>query len=149
MKKSTAYAKYAEGRAKKSSLLADTARAFLVGRAVCAFAEGLSLLYSSLGLPSEQGKILVPVTLIFLTALLTGIGIFDRLARFGGAGVLVPITGFANAVVSPAIDGRDEGLVLGLGSRLFVIAGPVILYGSAASALWGVILFLLTRLGLR
>ncbi len=91
-------------------------------------------------------KILVPITIIFLTALLTGFGIFDNIAKFGGAGTLVPITGFANAVVSPAIDCKNEGLVLGLGAKLFIIAGPVILYGTVASVIWGVIYWVLGKL---
>ena len=79
------------------------------------------------------------MTLIFLTAMLTGMGIFDNIARFAGAGTLVPITGFANAVVSPALDGKNEGLVLGLGTKLLSVAGPVILYGTSASVVWGII----------
>ncbi len=139
MKKTTEYAKYAEKRAKTSPLIPDCLRAFLVGGIICTIAQGLSELYKYLGIKEDNANILVPVTIVFITAFLTGIGIFDKIAKFGGAGALVPISGFANAVVSPAIDSKNEGLVLGLGAKLFIIAGPVILYGTAASVIYGVI----------
>ena len=85
---------------------------------------------------------LIPVTLVFLTALLTGFGVFDKVAKHAGAGTLVPITGFANAVVAPAIDNKVEGWVLGLGNKIFIIAGPVILYGTLASTVYGVIYYI-------
>ncbi|MDD6800844.1 MAG: stage V sporulation protein AC [Firmicutes bacterium] len=136
-----AYKAYAEGRAKKSNLLKDCLKAFLVGGLICAFAQVLFELYSMSSLHTDDVKLLVSVSLIFLTALFTGIGIFDNIAKFAGAGTLVPITGFANAVVSPAIDTKAEGLVLGLGAKIFTIAGPVILYGTLASVLYGIIYF--------
>ncbi len=146
MKKTTAYSKYAEGRAGKSKLLPDCFRAFLVGGIICCIGQGLTELYMYINITEDIVKILVPITIIFLTALLTGFGIFDNIAKFGGAGTLVPITGFANAVVSPAIDCKNEGLVLGLGAKLFIIAGPVILYGTVASVIWGVIYWVLGKL---
>lgn len=100
MKKTTAYSKYAEGRAGKSKLLPDCFRAFLVGGIICCIGQGLTELYMYINITEDIVKILVPITIIFLTALLTGFGIFDNIAKFGGAGTLVPITGFANAVVS-------------------------------------------------
>ena len=87
----------------------------------------------------ENSAALVSVTLIFLTALLTGLGIFDRIAKFAGAGTLVPITGFANAVAAPALDTKGEGFIMGVGAKIFSIAGPVILYGTAAGTLYGVL----------
>ena len=133
------YKKYADAHAKKSPLGRDCARAFLVGGGICTFAQGLTALYESLKIDAENVGALVSVTLIFLTALLTGIGIFDKIAKFAGAGTVVPITGFANAVASPAIDTKGEGFVLGVGAKIFSIAGPVILYGTAAGALYGLV----------
>lgn len=138
-KKKTPYADYAEQRAGKSKLIPDCLRAFAVGGLICAFAQCLTLFYGRIGAGEEDVKLLVPMTLIFMTAVLTGVGIFDNIARFAGAGTLVPITGFANAVVAPALDGKNEGLVLGLGTKLFSVAGPVILYGTSASVVWGII----------
>lgn len=142
----TKYEKYAEARAKKSDILGDCARAFLVGGIICAIGQALFILYRSLSISEETVKILVPVTIIFFTALLTGIGIFDKIAKFAGAGTLVPITGFANAVVSPAIDNKNEGQILGLGAKIFVISGPVILFGTAASVIYGVVYYICTVL---
>ncbi len=139
MKKQTSYAAYAERRAKKSTLLADCLRAFGIGGLICCIGQGLTELYTALMLKEDTVKTLVPVTLIFMTALLTGLGIFDNIAKYGGAGTLVPITGFANAVASPAIDSKSEGFVLGVGAKMFTIAGPVIVYGTVASVIYGVI----------
>ena len=102
-------------------------------------AQGLSELYNSIGIKAETVKTMVPITLIFISSLLTGLGVFDKTARFSGAGTLVPITGFANAVTSASIDSKSEGFVLGVGAKMFTIAGPVIVYGTAASAVYGVI----------
>ena len=135
---SETYKKYADAHAKKSPLGKNCARAFLVGGGICAFAQGVTALYECLKVDAENVPTLVSVTLIFLTALLTGIGVFDKIAKFAGAGTVVPITGFANAVASPAIDTKGEGFVLGVGTKIFSIAGPVILYGTAAGALYGV-----------
>ncbi len=139
------YKKYADKRAKKSALASDCAKAFLVGGIICCIGQGLSDIYGMLGLSEENVKSLVPVTLIFSAALLTGLNVFDKLAKFAGAGTLVPITGFANAVVSPALDTKAEGFVLGVGAKIFTIAGPVILYGTLASALYGVIFYICER----
>ena len=134
-----AYKKFAQEHAPKSPLVKDCLHAFLVGGLICAFAEALVYGYSALQISEENVKTLVPVTLIFLAALLTGFGIFDDIAKFAGAGTLVPITGFANAVASPAIDDKSEGLVLGVGAQMFTIAGPVIVYGVLSSVIYGVI----------
>jgi len=133
------YVKYAEGRAKKSKLLLNCTKAFAVGGSICLFAEWLTGIYLSTGMTKENASAAVTVTLIFLTALATGFGFFDRLAKHAGAGTVVPITGFANAMVSPAIDTKAEGFVLGVGAKIFTIAGPVILYGTVASIIYGVI----------
>lgn len=136
------YKKYAAAHAPKSPLLKDCLRAFLVGGLICAIGQGLTDLYREVcDLPLSDAATLTSVTLVFLAVLLTAIGIFDRIARFAGAGTLVPITGFANAVASPAIDSRAEGLVLGVGSKIFTVAGPVLLYGTLAGALYGIIYY--------
>lgn len=135
------YKKYVEKRAKKSNLSADCAKAFLVGGLICTIGQGLFDLYTYLGLSEENVKALVPASLIFLAALLTALSLFDNIAKFAGAGTLVPITGFANAVVSPAIDTKAEGFILGVGVKVFTVAGPVILYGTLASVIYGVIYY--------
>ena len=145
--KNASYEKYAEKKAKKSPLIPNCVRAFLVGGLICAFGQGLYQLYGHLGLNEEQSAVLVPVSLVFLACLFTGIGWYDRLAKHAGAGTLVPITGFANAMASPAIDNKAEGAVLGLGAKMFIIAGPVIVYGVAASILLGLVLAVLRCFG--
>ena len=142
-KQKTPYQKYADRTAKKSPLFADCIKAFIVGGLICTFAQLLYNFYLKLSISEETVKILVPVTLIFLTALFTGLGIFDKLAKFAGAGTLVPITGFANAMTSPALDTKAEGWVLGVGTKIFTIAGPVILYGTVASVIYGVIYWIM------
>ncbi len=136
------YKKYAKSRARSSPLWKDMFFAFLVGGAICAFAEGIYNLYLYINIEEESVRTLVPVTIVFLASLATGIGIFDNLAKFAGAGTLVPITGFSNAVISPALDDKSEGLVMGVGAKMFTIAGPVIVYGVIASVIYGVIYFL-------
>lgn len=116
--------------------------AFLVGGAICAVGQGLTALYLSLGLAKETASAWCSVTLIFLSALTTGLGWYEKLASRAGAGTLVPITGFANAIASPAIEFRSEGMVLGLAAKMFVIAGPVIVYGVSAAAVYGLALVL-------
>ncbi len=138
--KSEDYQKYVKNHAKRSPMLKNTVLAFLIGGFICTFGQLLITLYS-IFTDDETAKILETVTLIFLTALLTGVGIFDEIAKHAGAGTLIPITGFANAVVSPAIDNRAEGPILGMGAKMFIVAGPVIVYGTLASAVWGVIYY--------
>ena len=132
------YKKYAAAHAPKSPLFRDCLRAFLVGGLICTMAQALSELYGK-WLVKDDAAALTSVTLVFLAVLLTALGIFDRIARFAGAGTLVPITGFANAVASPAIDSRAEGLVLGVGAKIFTVAGPVLLYGTLTGALYGIV----------
>lgn len=138
------YKKYASAHAKKSPTAKNCIWAFCVGGAICAFAELLTNIYGILGLSKDDAGTLTSVTLIFLAALLTGLGFFDCIAKHAGAGTLVPITGFANSVVSPAIDTKSEGLVLGVGAKIFTVAGPVLLYGTLAGALYGVIYWITT-----
>jgi len=117
--------------------------AFLVGGAICAAGQGLSNLYQSYGLHKEQAGTATSVTLIFIAALLTGLGIFDKVAKRAGAGTLVPITGFANAMVSPALEFKSEGLITGTAAKLFTVAGPVLVFGISTSVIYGLILCLL------
>lgn len=138
------YGELVRRREPKSTLAGDLVRAFAVGGLICCLGQALSMLYGELaGLDKEAAATAVSVTLIFLSALLTGLNVYDRLARFGGAGTLVPITGFANAMSSPAMEFRPEGLVLGTAVKMFTIVGPVIVYGVAASVLYGIVLCLL------
>lgn len=140
----TSYKYYTVKHAKKSPIIKDGFFAFLFGGTICAFAELLLTLYKSLGISEDNARLTVTLTLIFLTCLLTGIGVFDEIAKIGGAGTFVPITGFANAVVSPAIDYTAEGLVMGLGAKMFIIAGPVIVYGTVSSVIYGIIYWVTT-----
>ena len=139
---SKSYKKYAKERAKKSPLAKDSLMAFLIGGAICMLGQAIMIIYKAVGVPDDMAKSLVPVTLIFLAALFTGIGIFDNLAKIAGAGTLVPITGFANAVVSPAIDNKSEGFIMGVGAKMFVVAGLVIVYGIISSVLYGVVYYI-------
>ena len=139
------YKKYTEARAPKSPTAKNCVWAFLVGGAICCAAEGLNSLYTTyLKMSTEDSGTLTSITLVFIAVLLTGLGIFDNIAKHAGAGTLVPITGFANAVASPAIDSKGEGTVLGVGAKLFTVAGPVILYGIFSGAVYGVIYWVYT-----
>ncbi|MBQ7836039.1 MAG: SpoVA/SpoVAEb family sporulation membrane protein [Clostridia bacterium] len=131
-----AYKKFATARATKTNSKKNCTKAFLFGGTICLIAQVLKDIYS-IWQDEKTSSTLVSVTLIFITALLTGIGVFDRIAKHAGAGTLVPITGFANAVASPAVDSKGEGFVLGVGAKIFTIAGPVILYGTAAGVAYG------------
>ena len=134
------YKKYAEARAPRSPILKNCVRAFLVGGLICTIGQGLRNVYTKLcGMDTDDAGTVTAVTLVLIAVILTGLGVFDRIAKFAGAGTLVPITGFANAVASPAIDAKSEGWVLGVGAKIFTIAGPVLLYGTLAGAVYGVI----------
>ena len=137
------YKKYANAHAPSSPMLKNCARAFLRGGAICCLGQALIYLYKDvLGMPQKDAGTLCSVTLIFIAALLSGLGLFERIAKRAGGGTLVPITGFANSVVSPAIDAKSEGLILGVGAKIFTVAGPVLLYGTLAGAVWGIIYFI-------
>ena len=115
---------------------------FIVGGLICCIGQALNNLYEYMGMEKINAGTLTSVTLVFLSAVFTGIGLYGRIAKAGGAGTLVPITGFANAVVSPALEFKTEGYILGVGAKIFIIAGPVIVYGLIASVLYGIILFI-------
>ena len=129
-------------RESRSPILKNCLCAVAVGGAICTFGQLLLSLYLSAGLSKGDAGTLVAVTLIFLAAVLTGIGVFDSIARVAGAGTLVPVTGFANAVVSPALDNKSEGLIMGVGAKIFTVAGPVLLYATLSGAIYGVVLYL-------
>ena len=142
------YQKYAKARAPHSPVAKDCVKAFLFGGSICAFAQFLLYLYRDVcGMEQDSAGTLVSVTLVALAVLLTGFGVFDNIAKHAGAGTLVPITGFANAVASPALDAKSEGLVLGVGAKIFTVAGPVLLYGIVSGAVWGVIYYAITLFG--
>ena len=127
----------------KSPIWKDTALAFLVGGGICVIGQLILNGWRELGLAKDDAATATSVTLVFLSVLATALGLYHRLARYAGAGTLVPITGFANAVASPAIDFRAEGLITGTAVKMFTVAGPVIVFGTAASAVYGLVLWLM------
>lgn len=137
------YQQYVENKAKPSPIGKNMVWAFCTGGLICVAGQALMDWYRGFGLGVEAAGTAVSVTLIFLTAILTGVGVFDSIAKHTGAGTLVPITGFANAVVSPAMEFKQEGFVTGTAAKLFTVAGPVLVYGISASVIYGIILTLL------
>ena len=139
------YSKITKKLSPPSPKIKDMIWAFCVGGFICVIGQLLTEFYSVVcGLDQEMTKMLIPISLIFLASLLTGLKLFDKIAKRAGAGTLVPITGFANAVVSPAIEFKSEGWVLGLGAKMFTIAGPVIVYGTVASVIYGIVYWITT-----
>ena len=138
------YNQYVSSKADPSPLWKDCLWAFCVGGAICAGGQGLLALYQNLGADKEDAAAWVSISLIFLASLLTGLGVFDSIAKRAGAGTLVPITGFSNAMVSPALEFKSEGFVTGTGAKLFTVAGPVLAYGISASVVYGIILYLIS-----
>ncbi|MEG1743278.1 MAG: stage V sporulation protein AC [Clostridia bacterium] len=137
------YVNYVSKREKRTPCLKNCIFAFISGGLVCVGGEGLCDLYSMLGASDKSSQTLASVSLIFIAGLLTGIGCFDILARHCGAGLLVPITGFSNAVTSPAIESKSEGIVMGVGAEMFKIAGPVIVFGNFFATVYGIIYYFL------
>ena len=134
------YKKFASAHAPKSPIVKDCVKAFLFGGLICTIAQVFTNIYSYyFELSKDLSGTLASVTLIFIAVLLTGLGVFDNIAKHAGAGTLVPITGFANSVASPAIDSRSEGYILGVGAKIFTVCGPVLLYGTFAGGVYGVI----------
>ena len=138
------YNQYVSSKAKPSPILKDMLWAFCVGGAICAGGQALSALYQMWGASKEDAGTWVSITLVFLASLLTGLGVFDDIAKHAGAGTLVPITGFSNAMVSPALEFKNEGFVTGTGAKLFTVAGPVLAYGLTASVIYGIILWIIS-----
>ena len=133
------YQKLVDDMSPKSPILKDCIKAFLIGGLICAIGQAILNAYTALGLDKEQSATATSMTLVALSALLTGLSLYDNIAKHAGAGTLVPITGFANAVAAPAIEFKTEGFILGVGAKMFTIAGPVIVYGVSASVVYGII----------
>lgn len=136
------YSKMTEKASPNSPIVLNCIKAFIFGGGICLFGQLLNFLFEYLGLNENQVKLATPSVIIIITAILTGIGVFDKIARHAGAGTIVPITGFANSVVSPALEFKHEGFVLGTAAQMFSIAGPVIVYGTATSFIYGLIIFI-------
>ncbi len=140
------YAKMVQQMAPKSPIWKNCLKAFLIGGLICAIGQGFLNLYQQLGLDEEKSSMVTSMTLVVLSALLTGFSLYDNIARHAGAGTLVPITGFANALSSAAIEFKTEGFILGVGAKMFTIAGPVIVYGISASVIYGIIYWIFSIL---
>ncbi|MBP3633935.1 MAG: stage V sporulation protein AC [Oscillospiraceae bacterium] len=138
------YGQYIKEFCPKSPMWMDVLKAFVIGGLICTLGQLILNGYTALGLDTEKAGTATSITLVFLSALLTGLSLYDDIAKHAGAGTLVPITGFANAVVAPAMEFRAEGFVLGVAAKLFTIAGPVIVYGVSASVVYGLIYWITT-----
>ena len=138
------YNQYVMSKAKPSPIVKDCIWAFCVGGLICVIGQALSTLYQNWGASKEDAGTWVSVTLVFAASLLTGLGVFDDIAKRAGAGTLVPITGFSNAMVSPALEFKSEGFITGTAVKLFTIAGPVLVYGISASVIYGIILWIIS-----
>ena len=136
------YQQYVQKKAKKSPIVKDVAFAFIIGGLICVLGQAIQNGWSAAGLSQQDAGTATSCSLVFLSALLTGLNLYNKIARFGGAGTLVPITGFANAVVSPAIDFKSEGFITGMAAKMFLVAGPVIVFGTRASVIYGILLML-------
>jgi stage V sporulation protein AC len=138
------YAELVKKLSPKSPILKDCAGAFVIGGLICALGQVFMNIYEALGLNKTDTGTATCISLIFLSALLTGLSLYDNIAKFAGAGTLVPITGFANAITAPAVEFKTEGFILGVGAKMFTIAGPVILYGISAGVVYGLIYWITT-----
>ena len=138
------YGKLVKSMEPKSPIGRDCAKAFLIGGLICAIGQLCMNGYTALGLDKDSAGTATCITLITLSALLTGLSLYDDIAKHAGAGTLVPITGFANAIAAPAVEFKTEGFILGVGAKMFTIAGPVIVYGVSASVVYGLIYWIST-----
>ena len=127
----------------KPTIVKNVVRAFIVGGIICSIGQVIINLYKSFGMPHLEASAAATATMVFIGAFLTGIGIYNQIGKFAGAGSIVPITGFANSIVSPAMEFKREGYVLGVGAKLFTVAGPVLVYGISTSIIVGIIFYLL------
>ncbi len=135
------YARLVQELAPKSPMWKDCLKAFVIGGAICALGQGIMNFYLWLGLDKENAGTAMSMTLVALSALLTGLSLYDNIAKHAGAGTLVPITGFANSIAAPAVEFQTEGFILGVGAKMFTIAGPVIVYGTLSSVIYGLIYY--------
>lgn len=136
------YSKMADNASPKSKTLKNCTMAFLVGGAICCFGQLLTNLHVMWGMELNQARTLTSISLVFLGGLLTALDIYEKIAKHAGAGTLIPITGFANSIVAPAIEFKSEGYILGLGAKIFTISGPVLVYGMTASVVYGLLYYL-------
>ena len=138
------YGKFVESLAPKSPIWKDCLNAFLIGGLICTLGQLIMNGFLALEMEKTDASCATSMTLVVLAALLTGLSVYDDIAKFAGAGTLVPITGFSNAVSAPAIEFKTEGFILGVGAKMFTIAGPVIVYGTVASVVYGIIYWITT-----
>lgn len=136
------YSKMTDKASPNSPIILNCIKAFVFGGGICLFSQIMTFLFENTGLNEKEVRLAVPSLIIIITAILTGIGIYDKIARHAGAGTIVPISGFANSVVAPALEFQHEGYVLGTAAQMFSIAGPVIVYGTAASVIYGLIIYI-------
>lgn len=137
------YGEFVKQETPNSNIFINCLKAFIIGGIICVIGQGLLNFYKGIGLNQDDAGMMVSVTLVFLGALLTGLGIYPKIAKHAGAGTIVPITGFANSIAAPALEAKTEGYVLGVGAKIFTIAGPVILFGALASVIAGIIYMLI------
>lgn len=141
------YKKYADAHAPRSPIGKNCFNAFCIGGLICAIGQGLNDIYNLIfSIEKNDAGLLASCTLVLVSVVLTAFGVFDEIAKVAGAGTLVPITGFANAVVSPAIDSKSEGFILGVGAKIFTVAGPVLLYGILSGAIYGAIYYFISMI---
>ena len=136
------YGKMAKDYSPKSPVLTDCIKAFLVGGTICCFGQGVTMLFMNMGKNEDDSRLISMIIIIAITAILTAFGVFDKIAKHAGAGTMVPISGFANSVVSPALEFKAEGTITGTAAQMFSIAGPVIVFGCSSAADYGVICFI-------
>lgn len=139
------YGKMAKRASPPTNKFKNGILAFTIGGFICASGEGLGMLYEKLGADADEVKLLIPVTLIVVAAVLTALGVFDKIAYYAGAGTIVPITGFANSIVSPAMEFQSEGKILGTAANMFKIAGPVLVYGTLAAVIYGIVYYIFLK----
>ncbi len=139
------YGKMAKKASPPTNKIKNGFLAFIIGGLVCALGEGFGMIYAKIGMGQDDIKLMIPVTLIAIASALTALGVFDKIAYYAGAGTIVPITGFANSIVSPAMEFQSEGRILGTGANMFRIAGPVIVYGTLAAVIYGIIYYIFMR----
>lgn len=136
------YKRLSNEKTPNSPIIMDVLLAFIIGGAICVFGQVIMNIYKSSGLSKEEASSATSITLVFLGAFFTGLGWYDKLAKHAGAGTVVPITGFANSIVSPAMEFKSEGLVLGIGAKMFAIAGPVLVYGITTAVIYGIFVYI-------
>ena len=139
------YSKMTDKASPNSPIIKNCIKAFVFGGGICLFSQLLNFAFQRAGLKEDDIKLATPCAIIIITAILTGIGVYDKIARHAGAGTIVPISGFSNAVVAPALEFQHEGYILGTAAQMFTIAGPVIVYGTATSVIYGLIYYLVTK----